>query len=131
MRLTKYEPRESSMFPYQLRDDGSETGLNAIHKLGRLEDIEEEFGIDLVILLKAVKNGVWCKRCDGAFVEHCRFWIDYWTNYATGEKGMLVCGMDIKDYGKTWALTKEEITTSVSADKTITTLWKRLLLRAK
>ena len=32
-RLTKYEPRKYSMFPYQLKDDELSTKLDSIHKL--------------------------------------------------------------------------------------------------
>lgn len=42
-RLTKYEPSETSMFPYKLKDEEVSTKLDSIHKLGRLEDIEEWF----------------------------------------------------------------------------------------
>lgn len=40
----------------------------AIQKLGELEDIEEELGIDLVILLKAVKNGVFANIVMGCLL---------------------------------------------------------------
>lgn len=77
-----------------------------VDKLGQLEDIEEELGIDLIILLKALRNGVYSltslKR-----VVYCRI-IRF--NYATLT---LDVGYHtykyLKDYGKTWALTKEEL----------------------
>ena len=50
MRLTKYEPSNKSMFPYQLKDEELSTELDSIHKLGQLEDIEEELGSDLITL---------------------------------------------------------------------------------
>lgn len=78
------------------------------NKLGQLEDIEEELGIDLIILLKAVKDGVWVKHPYSS-IDYEPFRIDYWTDYKTGEEGMYICGMEIKNYGKTWALTKEEL----------------------
>ena len=37
----------------------------AIIKLGQVEDIEEELGVDLVIILKALKNGAWYIHNDG------------------------------------------------------------------
>ena len=80
----------------------------AIQKLGELEDIEEELGIDLVTLLKAVKNGIFCKQPDG-YIDYYPFRIGYWVDFMSHKKGMLVCGMNIEDYGKTWALTKEEL----------------------
>ena len=56
-RLTKYVPKIESMIPYRLKDEELSTKLDSIHKLGMLEDIEEELGIDLVTLFKALKNG--------------------------------------------------------------------------
>ena len=81
-------------------------------KLGQLEDIEEELGIDLITLFKALKNGVWE--------------IDDYTNklHKTDIRGIELyglCGISMpnipecdytlhyEDYGKTWALTKEEL----------------------
>lgn len=77
------------------------------NKLGPLEDIENELGIDLITLFKALKNGIyhitsnknmigyldvkwsWC-------IGRCYFKTKYGSYY-------------FKDYGKTWALTKEEL----------------------
>lgn len=44
-RLTKYEPRTNSMFPYVLKDDELRTELDSIHTLGLLEDIEEKHSV--------------------------------------------------------------------------------------
>lgn len=44
-RITKYEPRENSMFPYQLKDDELSTKLDSIHKLGQIEDLMEKYNI--------------------------------------------------------------------------------------
>lgn len=91
-------------------------------KLCNLEDIEEELGIDLVTLFKALKNGAYfrnpyykneikefyilernfsfTKKCfDIRMEQFVRFY-----DYATG--GALFY---FKDYGKTWALTKDEL----------------------
>lgn len=46
MRLTKYEPNNMSMFPYKPKDEELSTELDIVHKLGRLEDIEEEVGFE-------------------------------------------------------------------------------------
>lgn len=121
-------------------------------KLGQLEDIEEELGIDLITLFKTLKNGVFVKdeyertikkhyifKCyfnvlwfDLEFetfegvVYHCgtRQEKDVYTNeekyikdykshpakensYSVGMYGETT--IRLKDYGKTWALTKEEL----------------------
>ena len=101
-RLTKNEPRENSNFPYQLKDKELRTELDAIHKLGQLEDIEDELGIDLVTLFKALKQNYVYVRTNVGIEKN---------------KGFNICGLELwsqiklnpKDYGKTWALTKEEL----------------------
>ena len=68
-RLTKYKPTPNSMFPYKLIDDGANTELDAIHKLGRLEDLEEELDMPLDkavdLLFKAIKDSEFydCLTC--------------------------------------------------------------------
>lgn len=78
-------------------------------KLGQLEDIEEELGIDLVTLFKALKDGFYRYRPTAinnviCFIakpkvnmkQKCFTYGSYGKSY-------------FKDYGKTWALTKEEL----------------------
>lgn len=55
-RLTRYEPNEHSMFPYQLKDNEIGTKLDSIHKLGKLEDLEDELGCPLDVVFKALKD---------------------------------------------------------------------------
>ena len=114
MRLTKYEPRENSMFPYQLQEDELRNELTAIHKLGQLEDVEDELGIELLTLIKALTDCIAIKNEEGTIdvMWACpRFQIsidksDSWILYGPVEEQKYV---SIKDYGKTWALTKEEL----------------------
>ena len=98
-------------------------------KLGKLEDVEEELGIDLLTLFKALKNGIWIKifpklknggsiihvPCGLAIVEigagvGKSFGLEFYINT---KKRYLVLDTrrdnDLKEYGKTWALTKEEL----------------------
>lgn len=92
-------------------------------KLGQLEDIEEELGIDLVTLIKAFQQGyiyLDIKENNKGISEIVKFGVGgilfdkenkvwrltnddrydgaYWGSLATN-----------KNYGKTWALTKEEL----------------------
>ena len=78
----------------------------AVDKLGQLEDIEEELGIDLITLFKAISNekGIWKKV--------------YGTKDFVNTRAMLTCEFgkwriydkewiyELKDYGKTWWLEK-------------------------
>lgn len=73
-------------------------------KLKQLENIEEELGIDLITLFKALKNGIIMDD-----VEYYTFLTyDEVTNsycFKCGGWGKYF----LKDYGKTWALSKEEL----------------------
>lgn len=88
-----------------------------IQKLGQYEDIEEELGIDLVTLIKVLdavlrKEYLWTKYNDKLCATNDVFFGDeyngvlfiyfYWNN---GKH----LTFELKDYGKTWALTKEEL----------------------
>lgn len=88
-------------------------------KLGQLEDIEEELGIDLITLFKALSQKVWIKYKDNGkeVIDQLQF-----VGFAKDEQNTdfnLLLGkydgaylstiFDFKDYGKTWALTKEEL----------------------
>ncbi len=62
-RLTEYKPSKNSNFPYKLKDDGLNTELDCIHKLGRLEDLAEKYNVNeedierALILKKIIENG--------------------------------------------------------------------------
>ena len=83
-------------------------------KLGQLEDIEEELGIDLTIYFGALKNGVY-------YYSNSQLTKDFVypiSNFLTDYNDKLSYSFMTKfehrllsfdDYGKTWALTKEEL----------------------
>lgn len=75
-------------------------------KLCEYHILEQELGIDLVTLFKAMKNGIYTKENLDNYPYACLLRDDM----------VLVLFDDIykheyllKDYGKTWALTKEEL----------------------
>ena len=108
--------------------------FDCLNKLGELENIEEELGIELATLFKALKNGIWTRK---------EPWFDYigeelyyikepeigFSSYRetddhvfleiySEENVLCIYTHDyedriqetrLKDYGKTWALTKEEL----------------------
>lgn len=107
-----------------------------VTKLGKLEDIEEELGIPLEVLFKALKEGVWtkassysCFLCsEPTFIKGLYLHIGYYDytqydnydydGYFSENDALCIFEMHyedhhsvtrIKDYGKTWALTKEEL----------------------
>ena len=91
----------------------------AHHKLGQLEDIEDELGIDLLTLFKALKNGIYLKfgseKVTGVYYEHRAILPRHFDKDYKGYFIDLQLELSInfnfyfKDYGKTWALDKEEL----------------------
>jgi len=85
-------------------------------KLGQLENIEQELCIDLITLFEALKNGFYAYK-DNHIVEiksqkgNCgamAFYISCDCIIAEDVFGQQYIYL-LKDYGKTWALTKEEL----------------------
>ena len=82
-------------------------------KLGKLEDIEEEFGIDLLTFFKIRKHcydrkPIFIKGKKGIIMSSCRVELCYKSVAVhTGDYGADI--YSLKNYGKTWALTKEEL----------------------
>lgn len=89
---------------------------DAVVKLGQLEDIEEELGISLITLFKALKQGIYY-FVNGTQLTKDYVWLaDNYVSIGTRDKlsysfitaferRMLL----FNEYGKTWALTKEEL----------------------
>lgn len=73
-------------------------------KLQDLEDIGEEIGIDLITLFKALKYGIYFKG-RGNLKGH----ILYCNCPMLSFVHKTIENQLIEDYGKTWALTKEEL----------------------
>ena len=103
---------------------------NAVNKLGQLEDIEEELGIDFITLFKALKYGVYTEvniethhYGNGETITEKHFthyYIDYINSnhqlvhyyYSLGDwehEERLYKYFDFKDYGKTWVINKEDL----------------------
>ena len=81
----------------------------AINKLGQLEDIEEELGIDLITLFKAsFAEALYFKSNKTNRIEYKPFTamsIKHKTIFFAFDSTII----EFKDYGKTWALTKDEL----------------------
>ena len=91
---------------------GNQRELNSLflgqQKLGQLEDIEEELGIDLLSLINALCHGI--RIFDDGYPYNDRVDLIYSSSNPCGFKGRVSdhC-VFFKDYGKTWCLTKEEL----------------------
>ena len=86
------------------------------NKLSQLEDIEEELGIDLITLFKALKNGVYYFTIGGQLTKDYVWLVDNYISIAARDKlsysfrtafeGQTLL---FQDYGKTWALDKQTL----------------------
>lgn len=109
-RLTK---KYSYGYLPQYERETKENYYDLVYKLGELEDIEEELGIDLITLFKALINGVYvvCGDIEGAFIDFAESYKLELNIYA---KKIMVKDdysptLEFKHYGYYWALTKEEL----------------------
>lgn len=115
--ISGYPNRNDLYRPYN-----NSSKIECYKKLGQLEDIEEELGIDLITLFKALKNGFyyrnpWSKDKEVVYASKC----DVRSNWGLSVKNLTKTGWGFvlmsnrntylipEDYGKTWALTREEL----------------------
>lgn len=85
-------------------------------KLQDLENIEEEICIDLTVLFKALKNGVYYFDEQGQLIHDYVWLVDNYVavgtpdklslSFKTSHSGQILL---FEDYGKTWALYKQEL----------------------
>ena len=105
-RLTK--KNNIGYFPAYERET-KENYYDLVHKLGVLEDLEEEIGIDFITLSKILKQR-FVYNNDQVKIELLGLHIKSDELYLYGfvEDTMHAVYLRLKDYGKTWTMTKEE-----------------------
>ena len=78
------------------------------YKLMQLENIEEELGVELITLFRALRDGVFIND-DGSvykdYIKSIEHWPDCW-GFISNDEDIEVF---FEDYGVTWALTGEEL----------------------
>ena len=91
------------------------TSKEAHEKLHQILNIEEELGIDLTILFNALKNGVYYFDEQGRLIYSCVWLTDNNVNDGVHKKPSYSFKTPyhetllFEDYGKTWALSEEEL----------------------
>ena len=105
-RLTK--KNNIGYFPAYERET-KENYYDLVHKLGVLEDLEEEINIDFITLSKILKQR-FVYNNDQVKIELLGLHIKSDELYLYGfvEDTMHAVYLSLKEYGKTWALDKEE-----------------------
>ena len=105
-RLTKkqgnlyYSNNENDIFP----DDGS-NAIRLLQVIGQYEDLEEELGIDLLTLFKALKDGIYYNPSDD-FFKKPRLYYSNDFNCWCFELALGAYIVKIKDFNKTWWIEK-------------------------
>ena len=106
-RLTK--KNNIGYFPAYERET-KENYYDLVHKLGVLEDIEDELELDLITLFKVLKQRFVYDK-DQVKIELLGLHIKSDELYLYGfvENTMQAVYLRLKDYGKTWTITKEKL----------------------
>lgn len=113
MRIT--EKMENGFYALRKKYEiwGEENGIRLVQIVGPLEDAKEKYGIDVLLLLEAMSNGIYYIGSDGVirYVRQSEFWL---SNSVHGYGFVYdVRFIYFHDYGKKipggWALTKEEL----------------------
>ena len=92
---------------YDVKKQRSEIIEKDLDLLEEYRKIEEELGIDLITLFKALKDGIYINE-DGSVYEDCIKSIENWSDGWGFISNDDYIEMLFKDYGISWALTEEE-----------------------
>lgn len=124
-RLTKKVSKIEAMLDYgseYIPSENCHSEFELYYKLGKLEDIEEELGIDLITLFEALIEGIYYIDTNSYFQpdlfydgemnlddENDNFFFKI-TYYDDVLETKVIDILSVKnDYKKTWALTREEL----------------------
>ena len=115
MKLTKEEIEQFPNTTIGGRVIGKTLAMRVVNELLEYKSIEEELGIDLITLFKALTKGVWFKDNFETNIHQyypTKVYLHYdkgtfWLR--EGEEKPCPHHIRTKDYKKTWALTKEEL----------------------
>lgn len=109
------------LYPEMMGYEHQQAEMDCIHKLGELEDLEEELGCPLEVVFKALKENISFQREDIITKEvHILEGFDSYIIYNKGRKryelhttfkvgrSNWIADLDLQDYGKTWWLKGEK-----------------------
>lgn len=103
MRLTvKADPSDKYRYYPSSAPNGSARIVEAVNKLGRMEDVEEKLGMEIGDLLSL--DNVSFRWSDGRTRRMYVYGVDLKRGMILGKMGAKTINAKIKDYGSTWAL---------------------------
>jgi len=112
--MTRLTKKTINGFVPTYERETKENYYNLVCKLGELEDIEDELGVDLVTLYKALTSGVWVKNEEGQ-IYHANVYLHNLILSPNSAKNNF-CFVTPNDVlllfyriGQDWALTKQEL----------------------
>ena len=113
-RLTYNPHREDNTYMgNQNKEDYDIDLYKCVDKLGKLEDIEEELGIDLITLFKASKKGIFVEEQNTnekeIVFEEITLDLNNKLLLFRQPRKEIGKGRTISQYGRTWALRREEL----------------------
>ena len=104
------------LYPKMMGYEYQQAEMDCINKLGQLEDIEEELGVDLIQAIEL------CKQVNSKKVIYIKEnWgidtlkiideldIELFSHRLYKNAYGIYVSLDLYEYGKTWALTREEL----------------------
>lgn len=106
MRETHFNKERNEYTCDYFHDENA--GKKAIQKLGQHEDIEDKLGIDLATLFKALKDGIYV-LLEEPYGITCYKNLVFKTDGTNSYLVAYETQVHTKNYGKSWALTKEEL----------------------
>lgn len=100
-----------SLYPEMMGYEYVQADMDCINKLGKLEDLEEELGIDFITLFKAFNKGIWFNCSDlydleKNFTSRPRLYYSDDNKCWCFEIGLGAYVVKLKDFHKTWWLEK-------------------------
>jgi len=90
-------------------EQADKANIRLAKEIKQYKDIEEELGIDLITLFKALTNGFYTIREDLGLITDARLVLNHTYPKFEFIRDDSMYFYNLKDYGKTWALTKEEL----------------------
>lgn len=101
--------RLTHLMEYKDKRKNREPMIKIRNKLFELENVEDDLGIDLITLFKALINGFYTIREDLGLITDARLVFNHTYPKFEFIRDDSMYFYNLKDYGKTWALTREEL----------------------